>query len=126
MPEPAPELLAQIHERLDEIKDPCSVAAGTPMGLSEMGIIGSVDMSPDGDVAIQLRLTSPFCHMIAFLTREAKARVGALPGVRDVSVTTDAGLDWTPDLITGIARVRRDERTEQVQLLNMVPSRPTQ
>ena len=27
-------------------------------------------MSDDGDVAIKLRLTAPFCHMIAFLQSE--------------------------------------------------------
>jgi metal-sulfur cluster biosynthetic enzyme len=122
MPEPSPELMALIRDRMDEIKDPCSVASGTPMGLSEMGLIGSVDMSDDGDVAIMLRLTAPFCHMIAFLQSETKARVGALPGVRTVTVTTDQGLDWSPALITGGAARRREERMHGVRL-PMVQSR---
>jgi metal-sulfur cluster biosynthetic enzyme len=116
MPEPHAELLALILERMDEIKDPCSVAGGTPMGLSEMGLVGSVDISDDGDVAINLRLTSPFCHMIAFMQSEAVSRVGGLPGVREVTVTVDQGLDWTPDLISGEARRRRQERVEGIRL----------
>lgn len=120
---PPAALLALIHERVDEIMDPCSVAGGTPMGLSEMGLIGSVDMSADGDVAIMLRLTAPFCHMIAFLQSETIARVGSLPGVRSVTVTTDQGLDWSPDLIRGEARRRRQERIVDIELQTMVPTR---
>lgn len=115
MPEPGGELLARIHARLDEIKDPCSVAGGTPMGLSEMGVIGSVDVSDAGDVAIMLRLTAPFCHMIAFMESEAVSRVGALPEVHAVTVTTDQGLDWTPDLISGDAGRRRRERVDGIR-----------
>lgn len=110
MSEPPAHLLAQIHEAVDEIKDPCSVAGGSPMGLSEMGLIGSVDMSEDGDVAIVLRLTAPFCHMIAFMESETVKLVGRLPGIRSVAVTTDQGLDWSPDLIRSDTRRRRDER----------------
>ncbi|WP_344342019.1 iron-sulfur cluster assembly protein, partial [Streptomyces rhizosphaericus] len=77
-------MLVLIHRAADKIKDPCSVAGGTPMGLSEMGLIGSVDMSEDGDMAIVLRLTAPFCHMIAFLESELVKLVGRLPGVRSV------------------------------------------
>ena len=116
MPDPHAELRAAALARLDEIQDPCSVAGGTPMGLTEMGLIGSLEISDDGDVAIVLRLTAPFCHMIAFLQKEAVERVGALPGVRAVTVTTDQGLDWSPALITGAARRRREERARGVEL----------
>lgn len=116
MSEPPPALLARIHEVLDEVHDPCSVAGGAPMGLSEMGLIKAVEMNPDGDVEVELRLTAPFCHMIAFLQSETVSRVGALPGVRSVEVTTDQGLDWSPDLITGQARRRREQRLVDVQL----------
>lgn len=116
MSEPPASLLALIHITVDEIKDPCSVAGGSPMGLSEMGLIGSVDMSDHGDIAIMLRLTAPFCHMIAFLQSETVERVGSLPGVRTVTVSTDQGLDWSPDLIRGDARRRRQERILEIEL----------
>lgn len=116
MPEVPPALLARIHEVLDEVEDPCSVAGGTPMGLSEMGLVKQVTMSARGDVAVELRLTAPFCHMIAFLQSETVARVGALPGVRSVEVTTDQGLDWSPELISGGARRRREQRVVDVRL----------
>ena len=77
------------------------------MGLTEMGLVGSVEIEDDGDVTVHLRLTSPFCHMIAFMQSEAQNEVGALPGVRSVRVTGDHGLDWSPDLISPEAQARR-------------------
>lgn len=107
--EPAP-LETEIRRLLDEIKDPCSVAASVAMGLNEMGIVKSVAVSNAGQVDIQLRLTSPFCEMIAYMTNEAVARVGALTGVTGVSVGHDAGLDWDHDMIAPDAQARRQRR----------------
>jgi metal-sulfur cluster biosynthetic enzyme len=118
MPEPDLDLglRAAILERLDEIKDPCSCAGGVPMGLGEMGLVDSVDISPAGDVAIRLRLTSPFCHMIGFMKKEAIAKVGALPAVRSVSLEADNGLDWSPSMISEAAQRRRQQRLDLVQM----------
>lgn len=84
------------------------------MGLTEMGLVGSVDISAGGDVGVNLRLTSPFCHMIAYLQSEAVSLVGALPGVRSVTVSADQGLDWSPALISAPAQRRRQERLDAI------------
>jgi metal-sulfur cluster biosynthetic enzyme len=116
MPDDEHALRSAILERLDEVKDPCSAASGVPMGLSEMGLVDSVEISEGGDVKVNLRLTSPFCHMIAFLTKESIARVGALPAVRSVSVNADNGLDWSPTMISPAAQARRQKRLDNVRL----------
>ncbi len=77
------------------------------MGLDEMGLVRDVLVSPDGDVTISLRLTSPFCHMIGFFQAEATKLAGALDGVRSVTVKGDMGLDWSPSLIAPEAQARR-------------------
>lgn len=92
---------------LDEIKDPCSVANGTPMGLAEMGLIGTLDVSDTGEVAIEMRLTSPFCHMIGYFKVEAQERLMKLPGVTSVAFSADQGLDWSPAMMSATARERR-------------------
>lgn len=101
-----------VRAQLDLILDPCSVAGGTPMGLSEMGLVREVTVSADGDVHVDLRLTSPFCHMIGFMQSEAQRLVGELPGVRHVTVQGDVGLDWDPDMISPQAQARRSRRLE--------------
>ena len=108
---------ADVREVLDEIKDPCSVAASVPMGLSEMGLIKSVQIDPDGNVEIELRLTSPFCEMIGFMKSEALAKVGALAGVEGVTVRHDSGFDWDHDLIAPAAQARRRARLDSLYAL---------
>lgn len=106
-----------IRHVLDTIKDPCSVATSVPMGLSEMGIVKAVSIGAGGQVRIELRLTSPFCEMIAFMRNEAVARVSELPGVTDVSVTHDSGFDWDPDMIAPDAQRRRQARLAWMRTL---------
>ena len=120
---PAPDaaVLATIRERLDRIHDPCSVAGGTPMGLDEMGLVAGVHVSTDGDVRVDLRFTSPFCHMITFMQERAEIEIGELDGVRSVTVTGDQGLDWSPDMIAPPARERRRLRLEAIARREMAP-----
>jgi len=103
-------LRKQVLACLDEIQDPCSVVNGTPMGLVEMGLVGSVDVSGNGDVDICLRLTSPFCEMIGFMKSEAISKIAALGGAGSVNVRCDSGFDWSPDLMSPAARRRRERR----------------
>ena len=115
MPDAMNDRRAAILAQLDEIKDPCSVASGVPMGLAELGLIDTIDISADGEVSIRLRLTSPFCHMIGFFKTEVQRRVAALPGITSVSFSADNGLDWSPDRIAPAAQARRAEQLEKMQ-----------
>jgi metal-sulfur cluster biosynthetic enzyme len=102
-----PELEARITAALAEIVDPCSAASASPMNLVEMGLIREVRMDDAGHVDVDLKLTSPACYMVAFMTKEARERVGALPEVTSVDVHADEGLDWAPSDIHPAAAARR-------------------
>ena len=102
----------EVRRVLDEIRDPCSIATSVPMGLVEMGIVKTVRVSAEGEVDIELRLTSPVCEMVGYMMKESRTRIAVLPGVTSVNVRHDAGLDWTPDLISPEARARRTRRLE--------------
>jgi metal-sulfur cluster biosynthetic enzyme len=106
-----------IRAILDDIKDPCSVAASIPMGLDEMGIVKHVTVASSGHVEIALRLTSPVCEMIGYMRKEAIARIGALPGVTGVSVSHDSGLDWDHDMIAPEAHARRQRRLAMLRAM---------
>ena len=120
---PARPTESDVRLLLDEIKDPCSVAASVPMGLSEMGLVKSVAIEPDGRVGIELRLTSPVCEMVAYMRNEALARISQLPGVTDVRVTHDSGLDWDHDLIAPEAQERRRLRLDALMRRPVVETR---
>lgn len=93
--------------RLDRVVDPCSAATVEPMSLVRMGLIQDVTVSDEGAVRVDLRLTSPGCFMIAFISTEATRLIAELPGVTSVSVFPDEGLDWTPDNIDPETAARR-------------------
>ena len=99
-----------VRDCLDGIADPCSVASVSPMGLTEMGLVETVAISGEGDVRIDLRLTSPTCNMLGFMAEEATRRVRALAGVRSVEVVADEGMSWSPSLIAPEALARRRDR----------------
>ena len=98
---------AEIRRLLNTVGDPCSVANGVPMGLDDMGHVESVDGSPDGDVQIKLRLTSPTCVMVSHFKGQAEELALTVPGVRSVGVSSDIGLDWSPDMMSASAQERR-------------------
>lgn len=115
MPEAPQDLEQMVRDRLNEIQDPCSVAAGAAVGLNDMGLIKAVNASGDGHVRIDLRLTSPTCNMLGFMAEEASSRVRGLSGVRSVQVVADQGLDWSPALMSLAAQARRRERLESLR-----------
>jgi metal-sulfur cluster biosynthetic enzyme len=104
--------IAQIRAKLNTIGDPCSVAQGVPMGIDDMGLVRDVQMDEVGNVAIELRLTSPSCHIVGYFDVEAKRRVLGLPGVRSVTVEVDLGLDWRPEMMSEDAKARRRRALE--------------
>ena len=100
----------EVRRILDEIKDPCSVGFGDPMGLVEMGLVQAVDVTPAGDVTVRLRLTSPFCEMIGFFKHTAVERIRSLPSVESVTVETDSGFDWSPEYMSPARQEQRRQR----------------
>jgi len=120
---------------LDEIIDPCSVAAGAPAGLDEMGLVRrlSVREAPGG-VAIEVRIgvTEPGCMMGASFAINARERLEALAGVVAVDVALDHEADWEPgDLdpayAVRLARVRaakRQSASEQPRASARGPAAP--
>jgi metal-sulfur cluster biosynthetic enzyme len=103
-----PILVDDIRTRLDDVKDPCSVGAGMPMGLDEMGLVKRIEVR-ETRVSIEIRLTSPSCFMHSYFIDEIQWRVGELPGVDQVDVEFDLGVDWAPSMMRQDVRERRDE-----------------
>lgn len=89
---------ATVLAALDEIKDPCSVAAGVPAGLHEFGLVREVTISGgDGTVHVDvtLALTEPACLMGALFLRDARQRVQQLAEVDTVTVRLDPTFRWS-------------------------------
>ena len=59
------------------------------------------------EVTVGLRLTSPTCLMVGYFCSEIASTLRDLAGDRQVRVTYDLGLDWSPNMIAPEAAERR-------------------
>jgi metal-sulfur cluster biosynthetic enzyme len=93
------ELEARVRRALDEVRDPCSVAAGVPAGIAEMGLVRSLEISqgPDGArVRVAIGVTEPTCLMGPSFLTGARERLAREPGIARVDVELSADADWSP------------------------------
>ncbi|WP_075737920.1 metal-sulfur cluster assembly factor [Streptomyces acidiscabies] len=103
----------QIRAALNEIVDPCSITAGAPAGLDDMGLVGDIRVQDDGvggqRIAVTVGVTEPSCVLIGSFAAEARIRLTALTGVSAVDVRLADDFDWTPDRLAPRYRQRLDE-----------------
>jgi metal-sulfur cluster biosynthetic enzyme len=97
-----------VREQLHKVVDPCSAATGSNLDIVEMGLVDTIDID-DGHADIQMRLTTPACHMIPYFVQEVEEQVGDLTGIESVKLETDNGLEWTEDMMSEGAKARREE-----------------
>jgi FeS assembly SUF system protein len=77
-----------------------------PVNIHELGLIYSVDVSPDGQVAIRMTLTSPGCPAAGTLPREVEQKARAVPGVTSAKVDVVWDPTWEPSRMTEAARLQ--------------------
>jgi len=106
--EPSP---LAVREKLDDIVDPCSEARGTDISIVEMGLLKAIEVD-GGSVHVDLRITSPSCMMVGYFIEQAQERVGSLDGVEEVTLATDAGMDWREEMMADSAMERRREHQQ--------------
>jgi metal-sulfur cluster biosynthetic enzyme len=102
----------RVRDALRGIVDPCSAANGSNLDIVEMGMLKSVEVS-DGDVRVEMRLTTPACHMVPYFIEEIEKRVGALSGVESVEVETDDGMEWNAEMMSEEAKEKRQAVIEK-------------
>ncbi|MFO0843699.1 MAG: DUF59 domain-containing protein [Gemmataceae bacterium] len=101
---PAPELPpgATLQERvvaaLQTVFDP-----ELPVNIHELGLIYSLDVTPAGEVAIRMTLTSPNCPVAGSLPAEVQRKVAAVPGVTAAKVDLVWEPPWTKDRLSEAA-----------------------
>ncbi len=76
-----------------------------PVDIYELGLIYKVDVNPDGDVDIDMTLTTPACPVAGSLPGEVEAKILALPGVRDVRVNLVWDPPWDRDMMSEAAQL---------------------
>src|SRR5262245_24437961 len=77
-----------------------------PVNIYELGLIYKTEVNPEGDVAIDMTLTSPACPAAGSLPPEVERKVAELEGVRSVKVNVVWEPVWTPEKMTEAAKLQ--------------------
>ena len=90
---------AEIRAALDAVLDPCSVVAGAPAGLVQMGLVRALELR-EGEtgamIPVRIGVTEPGCLMGASFAAQARAQLERLDGVAHVEIELDHANDWMP------------------------------
>lgn len=109
--EPAPEIDPETEARARALGEEVVAVLQTvydpeiPVDIYQMGLIYSVDISSDGDVKVEMTLTSPSCPVAGTLPGEVQARIDTIPGVRGTEVALVWDPPWDPSMMSETARV---------------------
>ncbi len=114
---------ADVRAALNGVVDPCSVVAGAPAGLIEMGLVRALQIC-EGEhgatISLRIGVTEPGCLMGASFAAQARARLEGLAGVAHVEIELDHASDWMPSDIDPAYQRRldgaRDARREALEL----------
>src|SRR5439155_15761225 len=91
----------RVLDAVNMVVDPCSIGAGVPIGIADMGLVREVVVAW-GTATIGLRLTNPFCFQIGIICEAIEKKVQAL-GLACV-VEVDPVDAWSTNLMTQEAR----------------------
>src|SRR5690606_20432989 len=97
--EPGGVLYESVIDALKDIFDP-----EIPVNIYDLGLIYSVEVTDEADVAIVMTLTTPHCPVAESMPGEVELRVGAVPGVRDADVEILWDPPWDPSKMSDEAR----------------------
>src|SRR5450432_364139 len=76
-----------------------------PADIYELGLIYKVDIKDDRTVDVEMTLTTPNCPAAGELPQMVENAVASVPGVGVVNVNLVWDPAWTPDRMTGEARL---------------------
>jgi FeS assembly SUF system protein len=97
---PGSDLQAAVVEVLKSIYDP-----EIPVDIYELGLIYDIGVTEDGDVTVNMTLTTPHCPVAESMPGEVELRVLSVPGVRDAIVNLVWDPPWDPSKMSDEARL---------------------
>jgi FeS assembly SUF system protein len=76
-----------------------------PVDIYELGLIYSIDVTPENDVNLKMTLTAPACPVAGSLPGEVEAKVKGVAGVKDAKVELVWDPPWRPDMMSQAAKM---------------------
>lgn len=89
----------RVWRALEQVTDP-----EIPVSLVDLGMVYGVEVSDEGDAAIELTFTSIGCPAMEMILDDVGSAVRAVPGVRDVAIEVVWSPPWTKARLTDRGR----------------------
>ena len=80
-----------VIEAMRQVYDP-----EIPVNIYDLGLIYSLEISPQGDVIVEMSLTAPGCPVAGEMPGNVAEAISAVPGVGQVEVRLVWDPPWTP------------------------------
>jgi FeS assembly SUF system protein len=80
-----------VIEAMRQVYDP-----EIPVNIYDLGLIYALEISPQGDVIVEMSLTAPGCPVAGEMPGQVAEAVSAVPGVGQVEVRLVWDPPWTP------------------------------
>ena len=93
----------QIYDQIRTVFDP-----EIPVDIYELGLIYKVEVKDDGQVYLEMTLTSPACPVAESLPMEVQEKASSVEGVTDVDLRVVFDPPWSKDLMSEDARFALD------------------
>ena len=97
---PSPLEQRVVDEALKKCFDP-----EIPVNIWELGLIYSVNVSPEGVATVKMTLTAPACPVAGSLPGEVETKIKAIPGITDARVELVWEPPWTAEMMSRVAKV---------------------
>jgi len=97
---PSPIEQKVIDEALKKCFDP-----EIPVNIWELGLIYSVNVSPEGVALVKMTLTAPACPVAGSLPGEVEQKIKSIPGIADAKVELVWEPPWTAEMMSRVAKV---------------------
>lgn len=99
-PAPRHPLEASVISALKRCYDP-----EIPVDIYELGLIYSVEITPENVANLKMTLTAPACPVAGSLPGDVEREVKKVEGIADAKVELVWDPPWRPDMMSKVARV---------------------
>ena len=98
------------HPLYDSVVEACKTVYDPeiPVNIFDLGLIYTIDISPENEVRIVMTLTAPGCPVAGEMPGWVENAVGAVPGVAGVTVNMTFDPPWDQSRMSDEARVALD------------------
>jgi len=95
------------HPLYDAVVEACRTVFDPeiPVNIFDLGLIYTIEISPENDVAIVMTLTAPGCPVAGEMPTWVQDAIAPLAGVKEVNITMTFDPPWGMEMMSDEARL---------------------